>query len=522
MSLSIKITNTACQAGCVYCYEHFIRDKGPAYASRPLNLDAVLAQMDKEWAEQTRMAGSRDPGAPYLHGGEALTAGHEVVETIMRKAWELAGHTNIQTYGYLIDKRYIEIFKRYNAHVGISIDGPWPLNRARVVPGRSTKEITELVHRNILWLRSEGISVSIICVLHKLNAVGEARERLKEWILWLKDIGVNAGRLNLMHSDHYRYGKALELTEEEAEEAWRDLTRFVLIENDDLFWQPMHDAVSSVLGLEQGTCVFGACPYYHAHSEPVILSDGHTANCLKTAKEGFMYPRYEQYDGDFRGFGGIRYDVLPLIDREDGGCKGCPFWRNCMGGCPSEGLYGDWRNRTRFCKAYYGLFDEAAKYLKRLIPNLVLTHEAPDSDFKHNMGIQSMDPPAFRYMLRQYTTAPSSWRGEAKSAAIKRIDLSQPPAAQRPRGSQQGSPAMGPRDGWPSQHEHIDGDLRHLDSSAGGRENGVYGHIDGNIYHLDSGPSFMNQQAQAEGERQKVIRERLGKSNQTIKELKKQ
>lgn len=513
MSLSIKITNNRCQANCVYCYENFIRDLGPEYSDRPLKLDAVLAQMEKEWAEQTRLAAGRYHGEPYLHGGEALTAGHEVVETVMRKAYELAGHTNIQTYGYLIDKRYIEIFKRYKANVGISIDGPWPLNKARVVPGRSTKEITEIVHRNILWLRSEGIPVSIITVLHKLNGTREHRDKLKEWILWLRDIGVTSGRLNLMHSDHDRYGKALELTEEEAEDAWRDLTRFVLVENDGLYWQPMHDAVSSLLGLEQGTCVFGRCQYYHAAAEPVILSDGHTANCLKTAKDGYMYPRYEQFDNDARGFGGVRYDVLPSIDQADGGCKDCPFWRNCMGGCPAEGLYGDWRNKTRFCRAYYGLFDEAAKYLKRIMPNLVLTHEAKPEEFKSTSGVQSLQPPAFRYMLREYTMTPSSWRGQARADAIKRIDLSQ---GQPVRMEQN-------RQGWIGPHEYIDGPIHHLDSNA----KNPYEHIDGKVRHLDSSRAEGNSPERKQERNRRtagdptLIKSELARANKRLKGLKK-
>lgn len=482
--LSIKITNNRCEARCVYCYEHALRDAGPAAAERPLNIPAVLAQMEREWREQTKFG--QDAGHPYLHGGEALLAGHEVVEIIMRKAYELAGRTNIQTYGYLIDKRYIEIFKRYNASVGISIDGPWPLNRARVVPGWDMRKLTELVHRNILWLRSEGIQVSIICVLHKLNALPEPRQKLKEWILWLRDIGVNSGRLNLMHTDYHRYGKAIELTEEEAEDAWRDLTRFVLLEQDGLYWQPMHDAVSSLLGLEQGTCVFGpSCAYYHAAAEPVILSDGTTANCLKTAKTGKMYPRYEQYDGDWRGFGGVRYEVLPLIEPQDGGCKGCRFWRNCAGGCPSEGIGGDWRNKTRFCRAYYGLFDEAEKALRRLMPNIRLTTDAKDGDFP-GPGPAGMNPPAFRFMLPQYTRRPSSWRGEAVTNAIQVMQL-----------PVQGQSAERPRSGWLSDIEHLDGTVRHLDS----------GHGDHND-HKDSGvPSV------PAVDQRSIIVERLQQSN---------
>lgn len=508
--VSVKITNVRCEAHCTYCYEHAIRDAGPQAAERPLRVDAVMKQMEREWN-----AGLTS-NPPYLHGGEALTAGHKVVETLMRKAYELAGCTNIQTYGYLIDDKYIEIFKKYKASVGISIDGPWPLNKARPVPGMSTKAVTELVHQNILKMRAEGIPVSIICMLTKANATPEHLPKLKEWILWLRDIGVTSGRLNLMHSDRKEYGKDLELTEEEAENAWRELFRWCKVENDGLAWQPFEDAVSSVLGLEQGTCVFGSCQYFHADAEPVVLSDGTTANCLKTGKTGHMYPRLEQFDGDTRGFGGIRYEVLPLVPQEYGGCQGCKFWRNCKAGCPAEGIGGDWRNKTRFCRAYYGLFDEAEKYLRRLIPNLRFVSDAEQEGATFpGDGPWGMNPPAWRYLDGRYTESPSTWRSDAirNAKPIQRQAMRQG-AVQLPA-----KPPQGNRDGWVSPTEHIDGDVRHLDSTANGpRPEGTY-HADSHgdeIIHGDSGPVFQDEDRQRQ-----IIQAELEKVSRRIEELKK-
>src|SRR5690606_41449836 len=88
---SIKITNARCEAACVYCYENALRDAGDEASDRPLDLQAVMAQMEREYY----------PGAtpPYVHGGEALLAGHDTVETLMRKAYDCARTTNNQTNG---------------------------------------------------------------------------------------------------------------------------------------------------------------------------------------------------------------------------------------------------------------------------------------------------------------------------------------------------------------------------------------------------------------------------------------
>jgi uncharacterized protein len=441
---SIKITNAECPASCVYCYERHLRDLG---FKKGFDLQKVMEQMELEYKD------GGCGGTPYLHGGEALMAGHDTIRRLLCKSWELSGASNVQTYGTLIDDEYIAMFKKYKTHVGISMDGPWPLNKLRVIKGRKGKEVTEQLTQTLIRLRNEGISVSIICVLHKANALPKHLPKLKEWILWLKSIGISGGRLNLMHTD--RNGKEWELSEEEADYAWRELFRFTILEQDGLQWQPFHDAVSSVTGLEQGTCVFGECEYYRAKDEPVVFSDGSTGNCLKTAKDGKVYPRLEQdYKQGAPGFGLIRYEILPLIEQEDGGCKGCEYWVNCKGGCSAEGVDGDWRNKTRFCKAYYGLFQEADKAVRRIMPNIITT-TSPFASFPCNNTVMGMQPHAFARMSRVEVDRPSTWR---PNKFLK-------PLGQAPvRGNENTVCA----NGWLSDIEHIDGDIRHLDSNARG------------------------------------------------------
>ncbi|AZR72539.1 hypothetical protein BBF96_03555 [Anoxybacter fermentans] len=453
MSLSIKVTNTVCQAGCEYCYEIPLRENGRGV--RPFDLDAIMNEMEYEW-KKTSLGQS---GQIYLHGGEALTAGHEVVEKLLRKAYELSGSSSIQTYGYLIDDRYIKIFKKYKTSVGISIDGPYPLNELRKVPGQNTEEITKKVHENIKKLKDNGISVGMIVVLHKKNAVGDRLNRLKEWIIELRDkYGVDGGRLNMMVGIHPQ-AKKYELTPEEAKIAWTELAKLVLVEEDELHWQPFHDIVSNLLGLEQGTCTFNACQYYHAHTEPVIFSDGKTGTCLKTCgKDGHVYPRYldyKWYDDSQKRFGLIRYDILPKIPQEDGGCKGCKYWRNCLGGCPSAGIDNDWRNKTRFCEALKGLFELVEKHLKRLMPNIVLSTDK-EVTFLSKYGITGMQPKAFVYMDYDTAKRPSSWRREAKeSKKENHMQIRVPIKGLNGDGCKQ----------FTSPIEHLDGHIRHLDSN---------------------------------------------------------
>ncbi len=396
--LSVKVTNALCNMQCTYCYEHIYRSK---INQRAFDLEAIKRQIGNE------------NDAPYLHGGEALLAPIQVLEELFAISYQKTGYSSIQTNGTLITDKHIELFKKYNTQVGISIDGPGDLGKyRRTIDGQPT---ADMVMDNIRWLRKEGVHVGIICVLTKANALPEQRERFKDWVRELKALGVT-GRMNPAEIDYPSLQK-IALTPEELEDFYRDMTRFVLTEiGGD--WLPYRDAVDSLLGLNQGTCVFGECDYYYASAERVILSDGTTASCMKTAKTGHVYPRYQ--NAGQRGFAKIRYEVLPKIEQESGGCQGCRYWRNCTGGCPAEGIDGDWRNKTRFCKAYCALFEETEQILRCVLPNITLTTDLPDEYFPEANSVRGMAVPSFRYMIggAEGSVRPSSWRKDAKQLNV--------------------------------------------------------------------------------------------------------
>src|SRR5690606_19395476 len=191
------------------------------------------------------------------------------VERLLKKMYELHGSSSVQTNGVLIDEEYSEMFKRYKTSVGISFDGPWPLNKLRVAGnGMSTKEATERTHKAIYRIHEAGISVGLIIVLHRANASPEHLPKLKEFVLEMSRMGIG-GRLNLCIIDDPILKAKQELSEEEAAEVYRDLARFVLVENPELKmrWQPFRDIVDNLLGNGLGTCIFHPCSYYEADGE---------------------------------------------------------------------------------------------------------------------------------------------------------------------------------------------------------------------------------------------------------------
>lgn len=341
---------------CAYCYEEPIRSAGQGLS---WNLVKVLERVDD-------VVKGKCYDNPTLHGGEALILPKNELEIFFKTMYEKSGYGGIQTNGTLIDDDLIEMFKKYKVGVGVSIDGPWPLNKFRY-----DEETTNKVIKNIYRMRAEQVGVSIIIVVSRANGLPEHREALKEFLLELKSIGVRSGRLNLVKANDPQSAKRFELSVEEAIDFYQDMAGFVF--DNGLDFQPFRDIVDNLLGLGTGTCVYTKCDYWSTASAVVILGDGSLTSCLKTAIDGqpFVRDNKETYE---------RYEILKSIPRESGGCGGCRYWRICYGHCPSEAADGDWRNKSRYCDVYYGQYEYIENRLKGMMPNLVLVPDTEPED----------------------------------------------------------------------------------------------------------------------------------------------
>lgn len=395
--VSVKLNNARCNMDCLYCYEREYREE---LSARPLNVEEIKKVMKSE-KEQTGQTGM------YLHGGEALAAPLSVVEDILAYGYELFGRTSLQTNGLVLTEEQIKLFKKYKTHVGVSFDGPWPLNRFRISQDeKMSKKATETIYNNIMRLRANGISVGVITVLTKANGLPAQRDAMKKWVKEATEIGIG-GRLNSC-VNHGPHADEILLTEEELGDFYADMAKFTLTEIDSSSWQPFRDIVDNLLGLQQGTCTFAYCDFYHAEAERAVLSDGTLNGCLKTSAEtGNVYPRHLN-DPASKQWKEIRPKILSETPYEYGGCQGCKYFVNCSGSCPAEAIDNDWRNRTYYCKAYYKLFETVEKLLRRMLPNVALTTDVPSDRFK-GLSVQSGGFNAFGAILG--SSMQSTWRG---------------------------------------------------------------------------------------------------------------
>jgi uncharacterized protein len=344
MTVELRPLNVHCNIQCQYCYQNPQRDVDEL--PRAYDMDKMKAAIERE-------------GGPFsLFGGEPLLIPEQDLEQLWSWGYARYGSNSIQTNATVINDAHVRMFKDYNVHIGISVDGPGELNDARWNGSlERTREATAQTEAAIARLCAEGLSPSLIITLHRCNATEERLPLLCDWIRELDRLGVPSARLHLLEVESEVIRQKYALT---VEENIRALFVFAQLETElkrlrfDLFSDMRHMLTGQD---ERSTCTWNACDPYTTRAVRGIEGDGQRSNCGRANKDGINFVK-----ASIPGF--ERYLALYATPQEAGGCRDCRFFLMCKGHCPGTAIDGDWRNRTEHCdvwKAMYALLESALR-----------------------------------------------------------------------------------------------------------------------------------------------------------------
>ncbi|HNB51913.1 MAG TPA: radical SAM protein, partial [Anaerolineales bacterium] len=350
MSIEVRPLNVKCNIACEYCYQNNLREA--KNLSTTYNLEAMKATLQAV-------------GHPFaVFGGEPLLLGKPALEELFRLGYQQYGRNVIQTNGTLIDDDHIRLFRQYNVHIGISLDGPGELNIARWAGSlERTRTLTAKTEQAIARLLDENLSLGLIITLHRGNAAPDKLPTLIAWIRTLSAQGVGRIRLHLLEADSSHIRQKFGLTTAENLHA---LTQFEALEAElgqkffDIF-----DDMKRMLGFQdyKASCVWRGCDSYNTEAVQSVNHLGLLTNCGRTTQDGVDFLKADDH-------GYERYLALYHTPHEHGGCQDCRFFLACKGYCPGTAIHNDWRNRTEYCDLLTQLFErvEAEMVAKGQIP----------------------------------------------------------------------------------------------------------------------------------------------------------
>lgn len=303
------------------------------------NFEKMKAGLEKEGGQFT------------VFGGEALLTPLPVLEEIFAYGFKRFGANGVQTNGALISSAHIALFKKYQVHVGLSLDGPEELNDSRWAGSlEKTRAATAASFAALEELFTAGITPSLIVTLYRGNAgTTERLSRLLKWFYSLEARGVRSVRLHLLEVENESVRESMALTIQENTAALLRLYEFQATTRIkfDLF----AEMAKLLLGDDKGaTCTWNACDPYTTNAVRGVDGLGQSSNCGRTNKEGIDWRKSNQV-------GYERQLALYHTPQADLGCQDCRFFFACKGQCPGTAEDNDWRNRSEHCAIWMSLFE---------------------------------------------------------------------------------------------------------------------------------------------------------------------
>jgi uncharacterized protein len=164
-SVILKVAER-CNINCSYCYMYNQEDSSFLHRPRFMSdavFEATLQAMRRYCAKTSRLRMSI-----IFHGGEPTLIGKARFERLAERAATVLGSKlygmSIQTNATLVDEEWVELFRRHQVHVGVSLDGPaWIHDTVRVDrQGRGTHARTVA---GLARLQDGGLEPSVLCVI---------------------------------------------------------------------------------------------------------------------------------------------------------------------------------------------------------------------------------------------------------------------------------------------------------------------------------------------------------------------
>jgi uncharacterized protein len=359
-----KPVGPRCSLRCTYCY----------YIGKPAAAggNAVMSTEVLEKFISQRLNASPGPSTHFeWHGGEPTLAGLDFFRAVvlLQRALCPPGRTitnGLQTCGVHLDGGWVDFLAKERFSVGLSLDGPARLHDPYRKSAAGEPTHAKVV-RAFFMLKKGGVSCTVLCVLHRLNAAEplEVYDFFRSLgVSWLQFLPLVAPAAGGGVSPETAVPKIIGDFLCTVFDVWlrEDVGRIVV--------QAFDEALRPLYGIPHALCVHRET----CGEAAVVEQDGSFYAC-----DHFVDPRHllgtirsrplAELASDRRmaAFGAAKKDTLPKV------CRACAVLSSCNGGCPKDRILqapGGEPGLNYLCAAYRMFFTHSRPGLGRLAAHM--------------------------------------------------------------------------------------------------------------------------------------------------------
>ena len=368
ISVLIKPASSGCNLACKYCFYYDVSN------NREVTSYGKMSDETLECIVQKVMEKAEYNCSFAFQGGEPTLAGLEFYKRLIEYQTKYAKtglvvHNAIQTNGTLIDEEWAKFLSKHKFLVGLSLDGPAPINNTMRVDqkGRGTFDkiikTTKLfdkykVEYNILTVVTKGVAEHIKEIY---SFYIENNFRYMQFIPCLDAIKSEKGK--------NEYSLTPQLYESFLKTLFDEWYK-TLKSGEFAYVRYFENIIQLRLGYYPEACgMMGVCT-----NQYIIEADGSVYPCdfyvMDDYKIGNMVvDAFEKIEANK-----IKIDFIEASKVKDSGCLKCKWHKICHGGCrrDRDSFDGTKLGRNYFCTAYKNFykysdsrFEEIASQIRR-------------------------------------------------------------------------------------------------------------------------------------------------------------
>ncbi len=351
LNLLIKPASSSCNLRCRYCFYYDVADNREVKNYGIMNDDTLENMVKKVFDDVEYSANfAFQGGEPTMAGIEFFEKFHKFVEKYNTK--KIIVNFSLQTNGTLLNKKWLELFKKHNYLIGLSLDGNKEMHDTFRIDAKGEGTFSRVLKAAKMMKKAE-VEFNILCVVNKLiaqngklvyNFFRNNGFRYYQFIPCLDSLSCSEEKDYTLTAEDY--GKFLD----ETFNLWYE----DMMSGKRISVRHFDNYTKILLGEEPEACDMVG----HCNMNAVLESDGSMYPCDFYVLDEFKVGNINEssFEELFKSEAEMRFLRTSLAVDEK--CKVCRYFKICRGGCRRhKELTAEGNYENRFCESYKYFFE---------------------------------------------------------------------------------------------------------------------------------------------------------------------
>ena len=352
LNLLIKPASSSCNLRCRYCFYYDVADNREVKNYGIMNDDTLENMVKKVFDDVEYSANfAFQGGEPTMAGIEFFEKFHKLVEKYNTK--KIIVNFSLQTNGTLLNKKWLELFKKHNYLIGLSLDGNKEMHDTFRIDAKGEGTFSRVLKAAKMMRKAE-VEFNILCVVNKLiaqngklvyNFFRNNGFRYYQFIPCLDSLSCSEEKDYTLTAEDY--GKFLD----ETFNLWYE----DIMSDKRISVRHFDNYTKIILGEEPEACDMVG----HCNMNAVLESDGSMYPCDFYVLDEFKVGNINEssFEELFKSEAEMRFLRTSLAVDEK--CKVCRYFKICRGGCRRhKELTAEGNYENRFCESYKYFFEK--------------------------------------------------------------------------------------------------------------------------------------------------------------------